>query len=112
MREHMDDNEKHKEEKQKMKDQYYIVRGDRSGVFFGQITKREGREVQMTNVRRLWRWNGATECCQLAAEGVKRPRDCKFTLVVSELTVLDVIEVQPCTDEAAASLSGVPVWKM
>ena len=54
-----------------MENKYYIVRGRDSGVFFGKIVKREGREVQMADARRLWHWNGATECCQLAAEGVK-----------------------------------------
>ena len=39
--------------------QKYIVRCDRSGVFFGEIEKREGREVTMRNVRCLWYWNGA-----------------------------------------------------
>ena len=31
-----------------------IVRGDRSGVFFGTITKKEGQEVTLENCRRLW----------------------------------------------------------
>ena len=38
---------------------YYIVRGKNSGVFAGNIAKREGTEVTMTNVRRLWYWDGA-----------------------------------------------------
>ena len=95
-----------------MENKYYIVRGDRSGVFFGKIEKREGREVTMTDVRRLWHWRGATECCQLASEGVKDPRNCKFTITVSEIVVLDAIEIHPCTDVAAASISGVQAWKM
>ena len=37
----------------------YIVRGDRSGVFYGEIKERKGQEVTMTNVRRLWYWDGA-----------------------------------------------------
>ena len=95
-----------------MENKYYIVRGDRSGVFFGNIEKREGREVTMKNVRRLWHWRGATECCQLAAEGVKDPRNCKFTIVVDEIVVLDAIEVHPCTEAAAKSISEVKEWKM
>lgn len=35
------------------KKEFYIVRGDRSGVFFGNIKERNGQEVTMTNVRRL-----------------------------------------------------------
>lgn len=95
-----------------MENKYYIVRGDRSGVFFGKIARREGREVTMTDVRRLWHWRGATECCQLAVEGVKDPRNCKFTITVSEIVVLDAIEIHPCTETAAASISGVRAWKM
>lgn len=95
-----------------MEKKYYIVRGDRSGVFFGEIEKREGREVTMRNVRRLWHWRGATECCQLAAEGVKAPLNCKFTIFVDEIVVLDAIEVHTCTAAAAKSISEVKEWKM
>ncbi len=95
-----------------MEGKYYIVRGQSSGVFFGKIVKREGQEVQMADARRLWRWNGATECCQLAAEGVKTYDGNKVTMPVSEVTILDAIEIHSCSDMAAASLSGVPVWKM
>ena len=95
-----------------MNNKNYIVRGDRSGVFFGEIEKREGREVTMRNVRRLWHWRGATECCQLAAEGVKDPHNCKFTMFVDELTLLDAIEIHPCTEAAAATIREVREWKM
>lgn len=95
-----------------MENQTYIVRGDRSGVFFGEIAERNGREVTMRNVRRLWRWHGATECCQLAAEGVKEPQNCRFTLFVDEIVVLDAVEIHPCTAAAAASLREVEAWKI
>ena len=36
-----------------MKEQNYIVRSDRAGVFFGQIKNRSGSEVTMTDVRRI-----------------------------------------------------------
>lgn len=37
-----------------MENKYYIIRGDRSGVFFGQIAGRTGRqEVELRNVRKL-----------------------------------------------------------
>ena len=38
--------------------QDYIVRCDRAGVFFGKIKERNGSEVTMTEVRKLWRWDG------------------------------------------------------
>ena len=111
MREHMDTNEKHKEENI-MENKYFIVRGDRSGVFFGKIAKREGREVEMTDCRRLWYWDGAASLSQLALEGVTRPANCKFTVTVPEATILDAIELIPCSDKAVESINGVRVWKM
>lgn len=90
----------------------YIVRGDRSGVFYGDITNRDGREVTISNVRRLWYWDGAASLSQLAAEGVKKPENCKFTMTVSSITILDAIELLPCTEEAEKSIEGVKEWKM
>lgn len=92
--------------------QRYIIRGDRSGVFFGEIAARNDREVVIRNCRRLWYWSGAASLSQLAVEGVKRPRQCKFTLTVDELTVLDAIELIPCSDDACASIDGVEPWKI
>lgn len=37
-----------------MEKQYYIVRADRAGVFFGEIKERSASEITMTNVRKIW----------------------------------------------------------
>ena len=95
-----------------MNGKYVIVRGDRSGVFAGTLESQNGREVVLSNVRRLWRWYGATECLQIAQEGVKRPKDCRFTLTCDSIKLLDAIEVIPTTAEAEANIKAVPVWKM
>lgn len=91
---------------------YVIVRGDRSGVFAGTLVSQEDRKVVLSGVRRLWRWYGATECLQIATDGVKRPKDCRFTLTAESITLLDAIEVIPTTAEAEAIIKAVPVWKM
>lgn len=93
-------------------DQYYIVRSDRAGVFFGHIKERNGSEVTMTDVRRIWRWDGAASLSQLATEGVKRSQNCQFTVVVPEMTILGVIEIIPCTDDAVSCIKRVPIWKI
>lgn len=89
-----------------------IVRGDRSGVFFGTLKEREGREVTLNECRRLWYWSGAASISQIAAEGVTRPDNCKFTVTVDEILILDAIEIIPCSEAAVASIEGVSVWKM
>ena len=92
-------------------DKYYIVRGDRSGVFAGNIKERNGREVTMTDVRRLWYWAGSCSISQLALDGTVKPEDCKFTVTLGEITILDAIEIIPCTKKAEKSIRGVAEWK-
>lgn len=92
--------------------QKYIIRGDRSGVFFGEIAERDGQEVKILNCRRLWHWEGAASLSQLAKEGTKRPSGCRFTVTVDDLTITDCIELIPCTEAAVSSIEGVSEWKM
>ncbi|MBE6639696.1 MAG: hypothetical protein E7616_09670 [Ruminococcaceae bacterium] len=94
-----------------MENQKVIVRADRAGVFFGNIKERNGSEVVMTNVRRLWYWDGACSLSQLAVDGTTKPNQCNFTVVVPEMTILGVIEIIPCTDKAITSIEGVKEWK-
>lgn len=89
-----------------------IIRGNRSGVFFGELESRNGSEVKLRNCRRLWYWNGAASISEIALSGVKYPNDCKFTVAVPEIEILDAIEVIPCTDEAISNIESVWVWKM
>ena len=89
-----------------------IVRGDRSGVFFGNLKERNGQEVTLTDCRRLWYWSGAASISQIAAEGVKNPDECKFTMSVSEIIILDAIEIIPCTEEAIQNINSVKAWKL
>ena len=89
-----------------------IVRGDRSGVFFGTLIRKGGQEVELKHCRRLWCWSGAASLSQLANEGVKKPNDCKFTVTVESICILDAIEIIPCTDMAISNIEGVKEWKI
>lgn len=95
-----------------MNGKYVIVRGDRSGVFAGTLESQEGREVVLTNCRRLRYWSGAASLHQVARDGVTRPHNCKFTVTVDNIKILDAIEVIPTTAAAEASIKAVPEWKM
>lgn len=94
----------------KKTNQKYIVRGNNSGVFFGEIKSRTGQEVTMKNTRRIWHWDGAASVSQLAVYGTNKPDECKFTISVDEIVILDAIEIIPCTDKAAKSINEVAVW--
>lgn len=94
-----------------MKEKYYIVRGEKSGVFAGNIIERNGREVLMKNVRRLWYWEGANSISQLAEDGTVSPTRCRFSMTVNEVLVLDAIEIDTCSEKAERSIKEVAVWK-
>lgn len=89
-----------------------IIRADRAGVFFGTLKNKDGSEVTLTNCRRLWYWDGAASISQLAVDGVTKPARCKFTVTVSEIVVLGVIEIILCTEKAIESIEGVKEWLM
>lgn len=91
---------------------WYVIRCDRAGVFFAHVTRREHDEADLENARRLWFWDGAASLSQLAMEGVKKPQNCKFTVPVSKMTVLGVIELIECTEEAVKSIQEVKPWAM
>ena len=89
-----------------------IVRGDRSGVFFGTLEKKKGSEVTLTNCRRLWYWDGAASISQLAVDGTTKPNNCKFTVTVPSIVIMDAIEIIPCGEKAIKSIEGVEEWRM
>lgn len=93
------------------KEKMYIVRGDRSGVFFGAIKERKGQEVEMTNVRKLWYWNGAGAVEQLSQDGVSDTKGSKFTVIVENIIITDAIEILPCTEKAIKSIGEVKEWR-
>lgn len=89
----------------------FIVRCDRAGVFYGKIVSCNGQEVEMKDVRNIWYWDGAATVMQLAAEGVSKPKTCKFSVPVESLVLLEAIQIIPCTDKAVESLDAVKPWR-
>ena len=94
-----------------MENKFFIVRADRAGVFFGKIKEQSHDMVTMTNVRKLFYWDGACAVEELAMNGTKKPDSCKFTIEIPEMVIADPIQIIPCTDKAVEVLSGVKVWQ-
>lgn len=92
--------------------EYCIVRTYSAGVFAGYIEKREGKEVTLRKVRRIWYWDGANSLSQLAVDGTLKPENCKFAVEVDKILVLETIEIIPCTEKARLSITGVEEWRM
>lgn len=94
-----------------MKGKYVIVRADRAGVFFGKLEEKRGREVTLSDVRKLWYWDGANAVEEIAMIGTKKPNNCKFTVSVSSMLIDECLQVISCTDEAVKTIKSVKEWK-
>ena len=92
-----------------------IIRSDRAGVFYGTLGEAEPcgdkYTVGLTNVRRLWYWDGAASLTQLSEEGVTRPDECKFTMWQDSLVVAGVIEFHEVKKKAQEVIENVRIWK-
>ena len=87
-----------------------IVRTYSSGVFYGYLESRNGKEVVLRHARRMWQWFGASlsECAQ---SGTPDKSKCKFPESVDRIELLEAIEILDLTDKAKKSLDEVAVWK-
>lgn len=97
--------------KKQSNSEWYIIRTYSAGVHFGNIVRREGKEVELTNARRIWSWAGAASLSQMAVDGVSNPSGCKFSVRVGSIVLTEAIEIIQCTEKAAKNLNEVPEWK-
>lgn len=95
-------------EARKMSD-IVLIRTYSAGVHFGKLDKREGREVTLTNARRVWQWRGARTLSEMALRGVDT-KSSRISEAVPSILLLEAIEVIPVTEEAAKNLYAAE-WK-
>lgn len=91
--------------------QFVLIRTYSAGVHFGYLKSRKEKEVELVNAQRVWYWNGACSLSQMAVDGVSKPEDCKFSVVVPNIILTEAIEIITVTEKARKNLQGVTVWK-
>lgn len=81
-----------------------LVRTCNSGVHVGELDgEPTGQRVVLKNAHRVWRWRGANTLSELSQEG----GDTAYTRIsksVPGITLLDALEVIPCSEDAAKNL--------
>ena len=87
-----------------------LVRTYSAGVHFGTVKTRDGKEVVLTNARRLWQWSGACSLSQVAMDGVDLSRS-KISVSVPEITLTEAIELIPMSEKAADAMMGAESWQ-
>lgn len=89
---------------------YVIVRTFSAGCFAGYLEKRNGKEVTLTDARRLWYWAGASSLSELAVKGTAKPKECKFPVAVPRIVLTEAIEIIDTTSKGATSIQEVSEW--
>jgi hypothetical protein len=89
---------------------YVIVRTYSAGVFAGILEARTGKEVRLSDARRIWYWEGAASLSELAMRGTSKPENCKFPIAVKSVILTEAIEIIPTTAKAEKSIRGVKIW--
>lgn len=82
-----------------------IVHTYSAGVFAGTLESKIGKEVILSDARRLWYWAGAASLSQLAVDGVSKPNKCKFPVV----SRIELTEAGPGTGPGPGTIR-VRVW--
>lgn len=90
-----------------------VVRCYASGVHFGTLVALDGRQVELTDARRLWRWHtggAGISLSEVAMTGIDAGRS-RIAVTVPFITLLDALEIIPATAIAASSIEGAEVAK-
>lgn len=90
---------------------YYVVRTDRAGVFFGQIKSKEDNSITMTNVRKIFYWEGAAAVEQIALDGLDKNKS-KLTVTIDVMEIFAPIQIIPCSEKSTKILKNCKEWKM
>lgn len=83
-----------------------IVRTYSAGCWFGTLLKKDGKEVILSDARRMWRWH-AKEGISLSGCAIHGIKNDKSKIVEAVDSVwLEAIEIIPCTIAATKSIEG------
>jgi len=87
-----------------------IVRARDAGVHYGEYQAHAGREVRLSNARRLWYWKTlkGISLSDLAVNGINAA-DSRIAATVPDQLVLDACEIIAVREDAAATIREAPI---
>ena len=84
---------------------FCVIRSYAAGVHVGTVASvtdsQSGREVRLTNTRRIWSWDGALSCSEISQTGITGG---KMSVSIPENFVNQSVEILPCSREAEQCL--------
>ena len=89
---------------------YVMLRTQSAWVFCWYLKKREWKEAELLQARRIRYRDWASSLSELAQRGTSKPENCKFPCEVDSIELTEVIEVLSMTEEARLSIKNVAIW--
>jgi hypothetical protein len=87
---------------------YVVVRTHSAGVHVGVLKSKEGKEVVLTEARRVWYWIGAFTLSAVSQTGVGS--ESKISIAVPEIMLTEAIEIIPCSNAAEKKLRRIKAY--
>lgn len=84
-----------------------LVRSYDAGVYFGTLEKMDGETCKLTNIRNIWRWEGASCLSQVAIDGIKSG---KVGPVVASMMLNRCCQIIPLSEKAIENLESQKPW--
>ena len=101
---------KKSEQKVEMSDMV-LIRTYSAGIHFGKLVRRDGKEVELVDARRLWSWEGACSLSQVAMDGVGK--DSRISVPVPSVILTEAIEIIQMTQRAVKNMTEeIEPWKI
>lgn len=88
-----------------------IFRSYASGVHYGELAEKDGKEVIIKNARRFWYWKTSDKGISLSEVAISGlAKDSKVCASVDAIW-LEAVEIIPCTKEAIKNIEGQNEYK-
>ena len=91
--------------------EYVLIRTYSAGVWAGYLSEIKDQTAILIVSRKIWYWDDTNCLSQLANEGVLNPKNCKFSMEVTKVTLFQVIQILPVSEKAKKSITEALVWK-
>lgn len=93
--------------------EYVIIRTYSAGVHAGELVRRDGKEVELANSRRLWFWKTADNGISLsdvAVGGIDADAS-KICAALPSIILTEAIEIIPVSEKARSTIESANVFR-
>lgn len=87
-----------------------IVRTYAAGVFYCTLKNVEEDTALMDDCRRIWKWEGAKELCDLSIHGIGNPANSRISVSTDNHLAFQVVEILECSKKCIQILDSIKSW--